>query len=313
MNTKLIKKISIFLLVMALLFIWGCNGNPKPNPQEKNDEAPELPGSFTEIEEDILTVMLSIDGVTGLEKAMEEVEKGKQEVELESDVELDAEEKEEPAKEAIDINMFIHEEALIIPLLEEEDVESDIVQIEELPNDIENIWYQIEILVAGIHRKWNVLEPQLRKAGASSDDVETFENKLGDASISVSNKEILTSLLEFNELTSCLNDFRGHFSSKAPQEIYEVKYRVRQSVLMASLEDFEEAENEINEAEEIGDSLKQRLVEKNEGDGFQQFKLSIEDYKNELEEENFHLTQVKGAIIIKNIEQIIDIFESNSH
>ncbi|KAB3534159.1 hypothetical protein F8154_09480 [Alkaliphilus pronyensis] len=302
-------KLSI-VLIIVLLLIWGCNGNQRPSPEENKSKPPEVPETFTRMEEELLTTMFAIDGVAGLEKVIEEVEKAKKQVEMESEVELDAEEKKEPKKKAIDINMFLYQESTVIPLLEEEGIESDIVMVDDPPENIDSIWYQIDNLVASVHKNWNSLEPSLKKAGASDDSIRRFENYLSDTSVTVSNKDTLQSLMKLNRLSSYLNDFRENFTSKSPMQVYEVKYHLRQSVLMASQEDFLGAEVEIKKANDVGGDLKQPLVEKNKGDVYQQFKLSIEDYMQQLAVESFYITQVKGSIVMENIEKMIEVFES---
>lgn len=308
------KSKSIYLLLILIILITGCQGNPKPEEEKGDDNSPpELPKIVTELEEEILEAMFAIDGVAGIEKALAEKDKIKAEVEAESEVDLKQEEKEAPAKEEIDVEMMVMMESIIIPLLAEEDIESDIVLVDEVPNDVNKIWYQINKLSDNLHLKWNTLEPSLQKAGVSKDKIEKFEEDLAATTLLINSKETHDSLVGLNELTNDLYGFMGHFKTNTPSDVMQIKYHVRQIVLMAEADNYQEAISNYEKTKELGEGLRQRLTEKNAGDVSQKFELSMEDLRKELDKENFRLTQIKSVIILRNAVEMEEAFESSSH
>ncbi|KAB3533562.1 hypothetical protein [Alkaliphilus serpentinus] len=302
-----------FILIALIMIITSCSGNPKPQEEKDNSNSPpELPKVYTEIEEEILKTMFSIDGIAGIEKALEEKEKAKEEVAEESEVDLKPEEKEKPAKEEIDVKMLVKMEAVVIPLLEEEDIESEIVMVDEVPGDINKVWYQINQLVNTLHTKWNSLEPHLQKAGVDPKKIQEFEGNLDSTTVFVNEKDTHQSMIALNHLLSNLYDFGGSFKTKIPSEVMKIKNHIREIVLMADAEDYPGALSNFEEAKRLGEALKQRLIEKDATDVLQKFELSMEDLNKELQKENFNLIQIKGGIVLKNTVAMKEAFEGES-
>lgn len=300
------------ILFIVALFLVGCSGGEKkPNPAEEKEKTPEVPKVLEEIETMILETMHAIDSMPGLEKAIEEKEKSVKEIEQETEVEQKKEEKDQQAKENIDIEMLIEENAVIIPLLKELEIENKIISTTEPPDNTDKQWYEIGGTVGDIHKSWNVLEPALQEAKVTKTTVEEFEGKLDAVTETIGEKEIEESLMELNQLTSLLADFRGHFKSKTPPEVYKAQYSIREAVLLASEEDFEGAMESNKKAKDFGDILRQRLIEIKGEDVVHKYQLSIEDLEQQLKNENFPLTQMKAAIVIKNTALMMDLFESS--
>jgi len=184
--------------------------------------------------------------------------------------------------------------------------------VDELPDDIEKIWYQIGQLASGLHQKWNILEPQLQKAGVSKTSIDGFEENLTSTTLLITTKEGKASLLGLNELSNSLYGFTGHFKSKTPTEVMQIAYHIREAVLLASEDDFSAAIRNTEKAKELGEGLRQRLTEKDASDIAQKFELSMEDIRKALDTENFQLIQIKGAIVIKNVVEMEETFESGS-
>lgn len=300
------------ILFVVVLFLAGCNGGEKkPSPAENKDKTPEVPKALEEIEAKLLETMYAIDSMPGLEKAIAEKEKALKEIEQETEVEQKKEEKDKQAKKNIDVEMLIEENAVIIPLLKEAEVENKVINAAEPPDNTDKQWYEISGAIGDIHKSWNVLEPELQEAKVSKATVEEFETMLDEATGTIGSKEVEKSLVGLNKLTSLLADFRGHFKSKTPPELYKAQYYIREAVLSASRDDFDGATDAAKKAKDIGDILRQRLIEINGADVVHKYQLSIEDLEQQLKNKNFPLTQMKAAIAIKNSSSMMKLFEVN--
>ena len=297
-------------MVITLLLV-GCNTGAQKPQKESKDNTPEVPKALEEIEAMILEIMYAVDSIPGIEKSIVEKQKAKQVEEQETEVKQKKEEKEQQAKKNVDIEMLIEENAVIIPLLKEVETENTVVDVSEPPDDTVKHWYDISGTVSDVHRSWNVLEPALQEAKVTKTLVEEFESKLDEATDTIGTKEILESLKGLNELTRILADFRSHFKSKVPPEVYKAQYFIRDSVLLAAADDFEKAIEVTTKAKELGNTLRPRVIEKNGDNVIHKYQLSIEDLEQQLKNKNFPLTQLKAAIVVKNTTLMVDLFESS--
>ena len=309
MKSHLKKFIALMMIAMLLI---GCNsGAKKPKPEEGGNKTPEVPKVLEEMESMILEIMYAVDSIPGVEKSIDEKKKAKQQEQQETEVKQKKEEKEQQAKKNIDLEMLIEENAVIIPLLKEVDIDNAVIDVSEPPDNTDKHWFDIGGRVADIHRSWNVLEPQLQEAKVTKTLTEEFENKLDEVTEVIGSKKIEESLLGLNELTRFMADFRSYFKSKVPAEVYKVQFHIREAILYASADDFNKAMESTKKSKELGDTLRPRIIEKKGEDVAHKYQLSIEDLEQQLKHKNFPLTQVKGAIVIKNTTLMVDLFESS--
>lgn len=325
-------KLIWFLLVVFMLI--GCSKNPQKPNVDKKGNPPKLPKVLTELESEILKVMYDLDSITGIEKAIEEKkslepgetgsmetaakltaqgqngENTKEGEEKKKQSESAEEGKSKEIEETVDMQKLIAENEIIIPLLEVNDVKGDFTASSSPPPDIDKVWNKINDNIAGIHRKWNVLEAQLPTGKTSLEKIEDFEEILNDLTLSVVNREILDSLKSANELTGITADFRGNFDGIGKHDVYEMYYHIRGAILSAASDNYTEAMNHLNETSKTGDSIRQDLIKKDSEDILRKFELSIEDLEEQLVNKNFYLAQIKAPIVIKNIRLIQDTFET---
>lgn len=321
MRKKYMCKNSVLISFLILLLILvGCSKNTKkPVPQKKNDSPPKVPEVLTEVENETLSLMYSIDSVVGLEKyikekkLMEEKEKSaKQEGSAKED-EKDKKPNEEKAKaeeekKSIDPQKFIKQSEIIIPLLEVDKIEGSFNKATKPPEDMEEVWSKLTDSINNIHKKWNVLESQLMKRTIPQSKAEEFEKILDELTLSIKAKEILNSLKLSNELTKFLANFRSYFDEKVPHGIYTMGYHIRQSILLAISDDYPEAMSQVEETKKIADSLKKDLIQEKAEDVIQKFELSIDDLSKQISKKDFYLSQIKAPIVIKNIKLMEDAF-----
>lgn len=299
------------VLILVVGSLSGCGAKPeKPAPKEKESKIPEVPEILTEKEMTILSTMHTIDGIKGVEKAKEKMEQEKKKISEESEVDQKKEEKDQAAQKNINLKMLIEEEAMIIPVLKEEKVEDEIIKPEAPPSDPEEVWHKVEENVTKLHRQWNVLETNLQDVKVSQTKAEEYEKLMDEATKNISDKKIEESLMSLNELTNYLAEFRNYFKSKVPYEIYKLKYLTRKIALLASAEDYEAALEETKKLEEVAKGLRQKIIEKDGEKVISKYELSLQDLQHELKAENQQIAQIKSAIVMKNIELMIPLFES---
>jgi len=326
-------KFTLFLLIIFVLV--GCGRNPqKPNPEEEKDNSPKLPKILTELEDEGLKVMYDLDSVTGIEKAIQEQKLMKSESESTS-VETAAQSGESgqagqqgqgqqsgqqqenqssgEEEEKVDVQQLIKETKIIIPLLDANEVTGSFAESSTPPTDIDKVWTKISDSVTEIHKKWNVLEAQLTPVNVPNQKSEEFEQILDDLTLSVINKEKLNSLKLANELTRVTTDFRSYFNGVANHGVYGMYYHIRGTILLAASNNYTGALQHLDETSKLGASVRQDLIKAESQDVLQKFELSIEDLRKQLLDENFQLSQIKAPIVIKNIQLMEDVFESQEN
>ncbi|AKL96768.1 hypothetical protein CACET_c33240 [Clostridium aceticum] len=320
-----IRKFYLLLLILSILImsLSACNINPqRPQQKEGQNKPPEVPTVLDEMYTQILTLMYDIDSIEGIQVAISEKEAqeppsdGEAQIQLETEGGLETEAKIEqpPGSDEVggeDITRFIEKTTVLIPLLEEEDIEGATAEIEGPPEEIEEIWFQINDQVQNLHRKWNVLEADLRDVNAPQDQIEAFEHTLTTASLEVMEEKAIESLLSLNELTMYLADFRNAFTSKVPGQVFKIRYHIRHSLLHASIDEYGQAQEHIDKVKEIKNGLQAELLEKGAAQDLQKFDLSIEDLENQIKLQNFNLVRTDGAIVLKNTALMEDTYKSH--
>lgn len=325
-NKILRRKFCLFIIfILAFtLFFTACNANPqKPQQEGGENKPPEVPEVLMEMESEILETMYDIDAIKGIEMAIQEKEKEElpttpqaAEIEVETEGELEPEisvqqPQQEEGGNGQKLMMAIEEEQIITPLLKEEDIEGTTAEMSEPPDDIEEVWFEIGHQIEAFHKKWNVLEADLRDVHAPQEQMDKFEETLIEASEAIMDKDAIVSLFALNNLTSYLADFRNSFTSKVPGPVYKMKYHIRQSVLYAHEEDYENAKEHIDKTKQLKNGLQQQLAEKDAQHTAEKFDLSVQDLEKQIEAENFDLIPTNAAIVIKNIMLMQDTFKGS--
>lgn len=327
MINKILRTRFCFLIILSFVlmaFFTACNSSPqKPQEEQGGNKPPEVPEVLVEMESEILETMYDIDAIKGIEMAIEEKEKEElptapqaAEIEVETEGELEPEvnvqqPQQEKAGNGQKLKMAIEEEQIIVPLLKEEEIEGTTAEMSEPPNEIDEVWFEIGHKIGSFHKKWNVLEADLRDVHAPQDQMDKFEETLIEASEAIMQKDIVGSLFALNNLTSYLADFRNSFTSKVPGPVYKMKYHIRQSVLYAHEDEYENAQEHIDKAKELKNGIQQQLTEKDAQHTAEKFDLSIADLEKQIAAENFDLIQTNAPVVIKNIMLIQDTFEGS--
>lgn len=328
-HMRRIYKPILFLLIILILM--ACNKKTQKPDTEQGSNLPKLPKVLTELEDELLTVMYDLDSVRGIEKVIEKqklvqgegggsTETAAKEEENNEDQGKDQENGEEKKaggkdeqaqmEDEVDIEELIASNEIIIPLLEANDIEGNFVESASLPPNIDKVWATIGDSITDIHKKWNVLEAQLQSGSVPKSKAEEFEQALDRLTLSVADKEVFNSLQLTNELTKFTAGFRSYFDDISNHSVFNMYYYIRSAVLNAASDNYAAALKDLEEADKIGDSMRQDLIKNDGQDIVRKFELSVEDLKSQLTDENFHLTQIKAPIVIKNIMLIQNTFET---
>lgn len=332
---KYFKKLMIYLLILtlSLLSISCTKGQKKPQP--KSETGPkEVPPVIEEIETDIISIMENVDLIPYYEKEIGEKKKKEEEKkQLEILIgkkpstedtskeqggdkggdgkggESDSKESEGQKKEGQMVEFkpkpITIKDTILSDLLKEEKAkEEDSKSKKEVPDDIIMIWNDINSKVKGLHEKWNSLEPELIKAGGSQDAIKNFEDTLNNLTISSTNYKYMDTLMLSNKLTSYIPSLTTNFKSKIPNQIYHMKYYIRQIVLDSSNNNFNMSNSNFKKMLVYKDTLISQLAEKKLSELANKLNTSIADLQDVLKTKDMSVIKIKSSVVMKNLNEV---------
>lgn len=322
---KKIKTLLIYALIILLfiMFMSSCaQQQEKPAPKSENEPKP-MPPVVEEIEGEIISIMSEVDMVPYYRKQIDmqkEKEKQKKElaIKLGTGSQESSEGKQENSKqqgqkvEASIIDSLIKFEPspitindiLLSEVLKTEATDKKENASKEIPTDIVFIWHGINTKIMGLHKKWNMLESQVTKAGASPEAIKGFENTLNNLTISASQYGYLDTLFYSNKLTSYIPGLVNNFKKKIPSPIYFMKYHLRQIILDCRIKDYEKAEKNYNKLVIYKEALVSQLIEKKLTELANKLNTSVKDLESALKLKDLNIIKIKASVLMSNIESI---------
>ncbi len=324
--------LSYFLIFIILCTTVSCANKAEKPTSESEGDPKQMPSIVEEIETDIIGIMAKLDLIPYYEEQITEKKKKEEEKKQfqilmgqGSDSKGNSEEKKQQEggqqegqegekngsggtdkltefkPKPITINDII-----LADLLKEEMPKEEDSKEEEIPSDIVEVWNDINNSIKGIHEKWNSLEPQIVKAGASQTAIESFEDTLNQVTINGTEYKQMETLILSNILTSYIPELVNGFKKKFPNSIYNMKFHVRQIVLDSYNDSFDKAQEHLDKLVIHKDSLVSKLVETKNNELGDKLNTSVFDLKNALESKDINIIKIKATIVIKNLNAIKD-------
>lgn len=313
--------IKLILTVLVLVLSISCAQSPqKPTPESEDGPKP-VPSLVEELENDVISIMSQVDLVPYYEKQIAEKEKKKQEkIQLEILIGKNGSQNNKDSKQeegggesnqgggGNELDKLIEfkpapitiDDILLTEVLKQE-IEEKNKNSEEIPDDINMIWHEINTKIVGLHDKWNSLEPEIKKSGSSPKDVEGFNNALNSLTVSGNQNNYMTTLINGNILTYHIPDLIGNFKNKFPSAIYNMKFLVRQIVLDSSNDSYDKAIENIDKLKVYKDSLEPQLIEKKLTEPAGKLTSSVKALEDALKLEDLNIVKIKASVVMKNI------------
>lgn len=305
------KKLIISSICLLLIFS-GCA--KKEESKKTENQVPKQPEVLSSIEQNILILMGKIDLTSSINDAIEEKKKNEsiaQEKELiiakESEDRLSEKDRpktsEEKEAKKVKISSFT-ENAIIYNILKAENIK-DITELEneDIPTKLEEHWMDIKKDLVKIHKSWNELESKISSISINKEAIEGFESNLTLLTDSINKYDIFNSLIYANNLTKYTSDFKNYFKSPTDNDINKISYSIRKTALLSSMENFDEAIKTLDNISEIIDSKGVNMLSKNK-EKFLKLKYSLEDLKKSVELKDLKLMNIKGPIVVENINSL---------
>ncbi len=327
MNSR--KNILIYILVIGLLSLQlSCAKQSEKPDTESEDELQYTPPIIEEIEADIISIMSNLDIIPYYEKQIKERKKITEEkkklmllmnqnVQQSSNEGSNGNSDEGKAEGNQGENNVLDEVVKFIPkpisindvvllgvLKQEMNKEENEKEEEQIPEDIAQIWNDINDKIAGIHEKWNNIEPLIAKTIASQTSIKGFEDTLNEMTNSASEFKQIETLIVANILTSYIPDLVAGFKNKFPSSIYNMKFHDRQIVLDSVNGNHDKAKEHLDKIIFYGNSLNSTLIEEKKTELKDKLSSSITDLQNALDIKDNTIIKIKASILMKNLNTI---------
>lgn len=164
-------------------------------------------------------------------------------------------------------------------------------------------WDKVDMLVQGLHQKWNSLEPQIIEQGSHPEWITGFETQLTKLTNETKDRKVITSLLTANEAYQYIAYFWGLFPNHSPPELHRLRYHTNAILLQSQVKDWSSSKGHLNQLKEEWDHLRPQLAE-GEQNLTSQFELSLLDLQTVLEEKDEELIKIKSIVVLSNIRKL---------
>ncbi len=172
-------------------------------------------------------------------------------------------------------------------------------------------WKDLNSTVNNLHYQWNSFMPVIVKKGADMKILDSFGNSLNNLTKFVVAKDKTKTMTSANELYSHLADIFNLYNTKMSPEIKKLRYFIRNIILDSSVADWDSVQKDIAGVKSSWSILKNTLEEKQQQTS-SKLDLSIYELEKVVAEKNNVLTDIKGRVALKNIEELEKSFKEES-
>ncbi|MGI6778341.1 MAG: hypothetical protein ACOX7R_10125 [Acetivibrionales bacterium] len=305
-------KLAGVILILSFILFTSCNQNgeekktPQPQSLEEQQQADKIPGQLKEIEAAIEKIIKSLDGPA---IAIEEGNDGEQsKTQGEGKKEQDKQNEEGGQKKEEEENLKGKEGEQSGQKQNGESGQNK--QAEQKPEQ-KDPWQEITPAINDLHYKWNNYMPMAMKTGANRDLIDNFSDALNNLTATLSEKNRTNTLMASSNLYSYIPDLYALYKSKTSPEIKRVRYFTRNAILNAMESNWEEAANDINSLKSSW-SLFKNTVPENQQENASKLDFSIYELEKVITERSQQLTDIKGRVVMSNIEALEKVMEEKA-
>lgn len=168
-----------------------------------------------------------------------------------------------------------------------------------------NDYSKEEQLLNKMYKEWNLLEPDLVKAGIGSRERTNFRQGLDDLALAVQKKKKEEGVMAAIAMYKYYAGISKVFGGVVPANFYLVKYEALSAAFLAEKGDFIEAEKHMAPLFESWNMLK---MQKKEDDAklFNRTEFSLYDLKKAVEDKEALLIPMKISVVQDNLKEVED-------
>jgi hypothetical protein len=176
----------------------------------------------------------------------------------------------------------------------------------------EDPWKDIDKVINRLHYQWNSYKPMAVKKNANSNLTDGFSSALNSLTNTVISKNKTNTLLAASYLYSFVPDLYALYKTQTSPEIKRIRYYTRNAILNAMTANWEQADTDMSNLKSTWNIYK-NLIPGEQQEQSSQLDYSIYELENVIKEKNQPLCDIKGRVIISNIQALEDAMEKGSN
>jgi chromosome segregation ATPase len=174
---------------------------------------------------------------------------------------------------------------------------------EELKKELERLWSKADELTQQLNTSWNNFEVTAQEKNARPEVINKFEKHLNMATEAVKKKEMEKALINTNKLNLRLIPFFEMYETEKPVELKGLKFYAQEIIFLN--DSWKQRKEDIMQSKSLLDSLKNEIENKKKTqEKFNKLKNSILDLEEVVQQKKEELIEVKGEIVLENIEEL---------
>lgn len=164
-------------------------------------------------------------------------------------------------------------------------------------------WETVSAAINTLHYQWDSYMPSAVKAGANKKLMENFSNALNSLTTTIIGKNRTNTLMAASYLYAYIPDFYSLYKTETSSDIKRVRYYTRNALLNAITANWTQADHDLNNLKSLW-SLYRTTLDKDKQDISNKIDLSIIELEKVIKERNQPLTDIKGRVMISNIDSM---------
>ncbi|NLL51296.1 MAG: hypothetical protein GX248_01175 [Peptococcaceae bacterium] len=163
-------------------------------------------------------------------------------------------------------------------------------------------WQQAASDIESLHSAWNDYMPEITQKGASKELLDKFSDALNNLTKAVETKDKNKTMLAANNLYAGIAEMYALYKIKTVPGLKLLIYHTRNVILNSAIENWSDT-NTARDDLKAAWSLVRTTLE-GQKDGEVKLDLSINELDKVIKEKNIDLIEIKGKLILANIESL---------
>lgn len=265
------------ILTIGMTFSVGCSKKPKKPAPKGSDKSQSLPKILIQLEDKIL-------------KTTDEFEKSfLKEVAPTENIDTSSKKGTEPKDKKT-------------PKDDKSKETQEKKQESQKNQGTQNIdWAKMEGDISTIHHLWNDFQGEATKSGASIDQIHGFSQKLGELTVTLTQKDLYRGLITANELYDKVISFEKNYGK--PNDLKRILFYSKDASFKALKGNRELAISSLEEAKTLWEITKVHVKDTTTAD---KIDFSLKEFSDAINLQDPNLIKIKIKILEKNLTSVIN-------
>lgn len=172
-------------------------------------------------------------------------------------------------------------------------------------------WKNVSQEIKQLHTKWNEYMPEAAKKSSDSKIIDDFSDSLNTLTGIIEEQDKTGTLMATNDLHSNIPELYSLYKTKHSEEIKNILFYTRSSILYSLTETWDEVQSNMDDLEATW-VLLQSALDKEQLEPANKLNLSVYELEKVVEQKDQQLINIKGRIVLKNIEELEKSIAKNS-